>query len=252
MLGDDRTLHTAGGLPFVGYVAGDEAASGAVLILHEWWGLKGHNRGWADRLAEAGFRALAIDLYDGRVTGDREEAAAWMRGLDPAAVEAKLVAALDTLAAGGRQIATLGFSLGGRHAFAAALLRPDVVAATVAGYCRMPTDEEVARLPGPLLAVYAERERSWPEKQRLFEAAMAGAGRTTESVCFDAAHGFMDPESRNFDPAAAEATWHLDSAIVRHSAADSVPYAALASRISCSTYRKYACAEIRSPPCLRT
>ena len=46
--------------------------------------------------------------------------------------------------------------------------------------------------------------------------------------------------------------WHLDSAIVRHSAADSGPYAASASRISCSPYRKYACAEIRSPPCLRT
>ena len=46
--------------------------------------------------------------------------------------------------------------------------------------------------------------------------------------------------------------YYLDSAIVRHSAADSGPYAASASRISCSPYRKYACAEIRSPPCLRT
>jgi len=214
--GESLTFHTADGRPFVAYVAGDEAAARAILILHEWWGLKDHNRAWADRFAGEGYRALAIDLYDGRVTDDRQVAAGWMRELDQAQADAKLRAALDALAAPGRPIATLGFSLGGRESFAATFLRPDLVAATVVGYCRMPAEVEALRaLRGPVLAVYAEQERTWPEKQQAFEAAMTGAGRVTESLCCAAAHGFMDPESRNFDPAAAEATWQATLAFLQ-------------------------------------
>jgi len=215
-LGEDQALHTADGRPFAAYVAGDVAASRAILILHEWWGLKDHNRAWADRFARAGYRALAIDLYDGRVTDDRQVAAAWMRELDQAQADAKLATALEALAAHGRPVATFGFSLGGRESFAATLLRPDLVGATVVGYCRMPSEVDALRaLRGPVLAIYAEQERTWPEKQQAFEAAMAGAGRVTEPLCFDAAHGFMDPESRNFDPAAAEATWQATLAFLQ-------------------------------------
>lgn len=216
--GEALTFHTADGRPFVAYAAGDEGAARAILILHEWWGMKPHNRAWADRLARAGYRALAIDLYDGRLTDDRQVAAAWMRDLDQAQADAKLATALAALAARGRPVATLGFSLGGRESFAATFVRPELVASTVVGYCRMPTEVEALRaLRGPVLAVYAEQERTWPEKQQAFEAAMAGAGGVTESLCFDAAHGFMDPDSHNFDPAAAEATWDATLAFLDRS-----------------------------------
>jgi len=214
--GEAFTLHTADDRPFVVYAAGDEGAARAILILHEWWGLKDHNRAWADRFARAGYRALAVDLYDGRLTDDRQQAAAWMRELDQGQADAKLATALAALAAQGRPVATLGFSLGGRESFAATFLRPDLVAATVVGYCRMPTEADALRaLRGPVLAIYAEQERTWPEKQQAFEAAMAGAGQVTEPLCFDAAHGFMDPDSRNFDPAAAEATWQATLAFLQ-------------------------------------
>jgi len=74
--GETQTLHTTDGHPFAAYLAGPEQTRGAVLLCHEWWGLKGHNLAWADHLAEAGYRAIAVDLYDGRVTDDRQEEAA--------------------------------------------------------------------------------------------------------------------------------------------------------------------------------
>jgi carboxymethylenebutenolidase len=214
--GTTLTFRTPDGVPFAAYVAGDKQASQAVLILHEWWGLKDHNRGWADHFARAGYWALAIDLYDGRVTDDRQVAAGWMRELNQVQADAKLATALEVLALHGRPVATFGFSLGGRESFAATFLRPELVGATVVGYCRMPAEVEALRaLHGPVLAIYAERERTWPEKQQAFEAAMAAAGRVTESLRFDAAHGFMDPDSPNFDPAASDATWQATLAFLQ-------------------------------------
>ncbi|HEY3524253.1 MAG TPA: dienelactone hydrolase family protein, partial [Candidatus Limnocylindrales bacterium] len=38
-----------------------------VLVLHAWWGLNATIRGYADRLAQEGFVALAPDLFRGTV-----------------------------------------------------------------------------------------------------------------------------------------------------------------------------------------
>ena len=40
------------------------------MLVHEWWGLNDQIKSVAAALADAGYLALAIDLYDGQVTGD--------------------------------------------------------------------------------------------------------------------------------------------------------------------------------------
>jgi carboxymethylenebutenolidase len=50
------------------YIAAPRSGSGpGVLVLHSWWGLNGFFKRFCDRFADAGFVALAPDLYDGRV-----------------------------------------------------------------------------------------------------------------------------------------------------------------------------------------
>src|SRR5947209_17993608 len=49
---------------------------GAVLVLHEWWGLNDWVKSMADRLAGEGYLALAVDLYKGKVATDPKEAGA--------------------------------------------------------------------------------------------------------------------------------------------------------------------------------
>ncbi|HKU42689.1 MAG TPA: dienelactone hydrolase family protein, partial [Polyangiales bacterium] len=72
------------GNSFRGYEAAPEdAEAGAVLIVHEWFGLNESMRDQADRFAAAGYRALAVDLYAGKVALDAETARRYSAELKP-------------------------------------------------------------------------------------------------------------------------------------------------------------------------
>jgi len=64
------------------YIAGPAGGGPGVLVLHAWWGLSDGIRRHCDRLAEAGFVALAPDLYDGRTAATVPEAKALVEQLD--------------------------------------------------------------------------------------------------------------------------------------------------------------------------
>ncbi|MCG7922660.1 MAG: dienelactone hydrolase family protein [Candidatus Thiodiazotropha lotti] len=209
-MGQEIELMTEQGERFQAYLSGSDESIGGILILHEWWGVKPHNRQWADQFANVGYQALVVDLYDGRVTEDAEQAAQWMREIDQQAADRKLIAGIEYLSRRGRKIAVYGCSFGGKQAMQASLLKPELVDATVMAYCRMETDPvKLAQLQGPVLAIYAEQERNWPEKQHNFEQAMSEAGKLTESVSYDAAHGFTNPTSPRYDEVADKAAWQV-------------------------------------------
>jgi len=192
------------------YVAGPDTASHAVLIIHDWWGVLKYNQQWADRLAALGYKALVIDLYDGEKASNAEQAGELMRNLDQDLADNKLLAALEYLKQGGRTVTTLGWSLGGRQALLAALLDPETVNSAVLFYCRMVTDVEALReLGGPVLAIYAQQERTWPDKMESFNKAMAAAGKAVETHTFDAGHGFINPGSDRYSEGIANRSWEL-------------------------------------------
>ena len=64
-----------------------------VLVLHPWWGLNEDIKNVADRLAEAGFVALAPDLYNGRIATTIEQAGEYADALDEDAARAIVQAA---------------------------------------------------------------------------------------------------------------------------------------------------------------
>ena len=76
----------ANGSPAPGYLATPDGTAGAgapgVVVLHAWWGLTEPFRQACDRLAQAGFVALAPDLYRGKTTAMVEEADALGSALD--------------------------------------------------------------------------------------------------------------------------------------------------------------------------
>lgn len=199
---------TPSGQPFQAYIAGDEQAGRGVLLFHEWWGLKDHNRDWADDLARKGYRCLVLDLYDGRLTDSAEEASRWMQALQQDLADDKIRMALRLLHRTGRKLGTLGYSMGGKQALRTALIAPDQVQAVVVGYCRLECDaQQLAPLHAPVLAIYAEQEQAWPQKQQAFEAAMASAGKHVESLSFAAGHGFTNPSSERYQGDAAQQSW---------------------------------------------
>ncbi len=198
--------------PLAAYQVGDESSHRGLLLFHEWWGLKIHNRRLADHFAKLGYLVLIPDLYDGRLTDSSEEASRWMTELseEQEHVDEKIRAAVHYLSHNGqRKLATYGCSMGGRQSLLATLNSPNQIQATIMAFCRMESNPaKLAPLQGPVLVIYAEQESNWPEKQRLFEAAMTTAGKVTESVSYNAAHGFTNPESSRYDSVADQA--HLE------------------------------------------
>jgi carboxymethylenebutenolidase len=203
-------LKTPDGTEFEVSEFGPEDAKFAVLIIHDWWGVLDYNREWAERLAAEGYRTMVIDLYDGERARSAEHAGEMMRTLDQDIADSKLLAAVNHLKQGGRKLASLGWSFGGRQALQSALLAPESVVATVMYYCRMLNDvEQLQQLSGPVLAIYSETEKSWPEKMDRFTEAMAEAGRKVESHSFNAGHGFVNPGSERYNGEIAEQSWQL-------------------------------------------
>ena len=117
----------ADGRTISAYLAVPEHGSGpGVVVLHAWWGLTEPFRRVCDRLAEAGFVALAPDLYHGKTTASVEEAQALGAALDrdverwrgdiAGAVQVLRQHAATQLADGRGKLALVGFSLGGDYA----------------------------------------------------------------------------------------------------------------------------------------
>jgi carboxymethylenebutenolidase len=98
----------------------------AVLVVHEWWGLDDHIQDIARRLAEAGFAALAPDLYRGKRAEEPDEAQKLAMELDRPRALSDLRAAAAWLADRGRS----GFCMGGSLVFELACEEPRLDAAS--------------------------------------------------------------------------------------------------------------------------
>src|SRR5438105_12895036 len=84
-----------------GYLARPASGSGpGVLVIQEWWGLDSGIKEMTDRLAAAGFVALAPDLYHGELAGHTEmdKASKLMRALPPDRAGRDMSGAIDYLA----------------------------------------------------------------------------------------------------------------------------------------------------------
>lgn len=111
------------GTPFQGLLAWDANQTGrrpGVLVVHEWWGHDDHARRQARRLAEAGYVALALDMYgDGKHAEHPADAEKFATEAtkDPAVVKARFDTARALLAADSHvdpnSIAAIGYCFGG-------------------------------------------------------------------------------------------------------------------------------------------
>lgn len=133
-----------------GYLAMPDAAepdAPGVVVLHAWWGLTEPFRQACDRLAAAGFVALAPDLYRGKSTASIEEADTLSSALfgEFDRVRGDIVGAMSYLrqdgqpssadaAAMGKKLALMGFSMGAAYALDMSVYRPEEVAAVVTFY----------------------------------------------------------------------------------------------------------------------
>lgn len=92
-----------------------------ILVAPEWWGITQHSRSAAERLAEAGFVAVTMDVYgEGKITPDVSQANEWMNqmlsdeGMLMARCERILKDACDLMTVDKDNVGAIGFCFGGK------------------------------------------------------------------------------------------------------------------------------------------
>ena len=133
-----------------GYLALPDVGRGpGVLVLHSWWGLTPFFRGVCDRLAEAGYVALAPDLFDGSTAATVEEAQQLLAGADANELAHLTRSGLQALRSieitPDGAVGVIGFSMGASLGLWLSARVPDDVAATVAFYGAQDIDFDGAR-----------------------------------------------------------------------------------------------------------
>jgi carboxymethylenebutenolidase len=181
---------------------------GGLLLVHEYWGLNDWVKAEADRYAGQGYLVLAVDLYDGHVATQPDEAEKLMKSLTDAHATAVETAGVDWLVKNvkGKKIATLGWCAGGGEALNASLTNPDKVLATVIFY-GLPVNDvaRLRKLRGPILGIWAKKD-GWitPTRVAAFDTALKDAGIKHEFRSYDADHAFANPTGGRYNPPAAQ------------------------------------------------
>ncbi len=187
-----------------------------MLLIHEWWGLNDWVKQQADRFAQNGILALAVDLYRGQVTQDPAVAHELSRGLPEDRALRDLQAGVLALERHpllkGRRFGVIGWCMGGGYALSLAL-RETRLSACVIYYGRLLTDEALLRkLRCPVLGIFGDRDRGIPvESVRAFERTLRKLGKQVEIHIFEnAGHAFANPNNRQgYNPQAERRAWEL-------------------------------------------
>ena len=191
-----------------------EGRKPAIIVIQEWWGVNDWIRSQADRFAQQGYVALAVDLYRGKVTNSMEEAHELSRGLPEDRAIADLKAAIDYLQQRNdvdpNRIGVIGWCLGGGYALALATNDPRPKA-TVINYGRLVTDPSaIARIEGEILGNFGSADRGIPVADvRKFEGELTKHGKLNDIKIYEGAgHAFMNPDNKQgYDAAAAQDAW---------------------------------------------
>ena len=185
-----------------GYLVTPTGGSGpGVIVVQEWWGLDWGIKGVADRLGEAGFVALAPDLYHGELAGhdEMDKAGQLMQSLPPDRAARDMSGAVDFLAGQkavtGGGIGAVGFCMGGMLAMILAAIRGDKIKA-VAPFYGFPQGDAEPDWSGLTAAVrghMAETDDFFPPAAaKALEQKLQGMGKdVTLTVHPGTGHAFM-------------------------------------------------------------
>lgn len=202
-----------------------------LIVGQEAFGVNAHIRDVTERFAREGHIAIAPELFHRTGAGfegrydDFPSVMPHIRAMTDAGNEADLRAAYDWLTGNhGAQlpVAAVGFCMGGRAAFLAALTLPLKCAASFYGGGIAPGANgpgllgRVNELRAPMLFCWGGRDKHiTPEIRRSVADGLRAAGKSFVDVEFsDADHGFFCDARPSYSPVAARLAWPLTLAFL--------------------------------------
>jgi len=223
-------VYTAGEDELKGYMVFDDESEGArpgVIVIHEWWGLDDYIRTRADKLAELGYTALAIDMYGNGATADSPDEAGGMMNAVLGNMEmgtSRLRAAHDVLCAqtvvDKTRTAAIGYCFGGAMVLHMARIgMPLKAVVSFHGALGSFHTPALGEIQSRILVCHGAKDSLVPESDiEAFHAEMATAEANVKFESYEGAlHGFTNPDAtergRNYglplayEQRADEASW---------------------------------------------
>lgn len=202
------TFKVSDGKDANGYlIQSDKPSNKFIFVFHEWWGLNDYIKKESDELKSklGDVNILAVDLYDGRVASNREDAAKYMQSVNSDRALNIIKGAIN-FAGVNAKIGTLGWCFGGGWSLQASIILGEQGSACVMYYGIIEnTPETFNDLNAPVLGIFAEKD-GWvnPEVYGNLEKNIKAAGKQITIKSFDADHAFANPSNSNFDEVATK------------------------------------------------
>ncbi len=169
-----------------------------IFVFQEWWGLNDYIKRESEKLYNdlGNVNVIAVDMYDGKVTANRDEAAKYMGEFKQDRGNAIVNGAL-TFAGKSAKVGTIGWCFGGGQSMQAALSANGQATACVM-YYGQPEDnvEKLKTLNCDVLNIWPTQDK-WINKEMMdkFQASMTAAGKKLTIKAYDADHGFANPSN---------------------------------------------------------
>ena len=191
-----------------GYMAYDTSSSllrPGVLVVHEWWGVNAYMSERVHQLAEAGYLALAIDMYgEGKVAANPEEAGSLKKivvdDMDAGteALRCGYQLLLDQAAVDSERTAAIGYCFGGAMVLHMARLgMPLSAVASFHGSLGAFVDVEPGSIQAEILVCHGEADSmvGMDQLTAIEQELNAAEAKFEVLVLTDAKHGFSSKEA---------------------------------------------------------
>lgn len=184
------------------YIKSETKSDKYLFVFHEWWGLNDYVKKESDELKNklGDVNILAIDLYDGKVAYNREDAAKFMQMADQERSKNIILGAID-FAGNNAKIGTIGWCFGGGWSLQSSIMLGKQGTACVMYYGIIDNSPETFKeLNAPVLGIFAEKDQ-WinPEVYGNLEKNLKLAGKKVIVKSFNADHAFANPSNTKFD-----------------------------------------------------
>jgi dienelactone hydrolase len=177
----------------------------ALVVVQEWWGVNDDIQQRTKDLAAKGYYAVAVDLYDGRVTSDPKEAAQLKSQMTDAAAFLRMKTAVDFLTAQAAagivdadKIGVIGWCVGGEQSLKLSVADPRIKA-TVIFYGPLITNPKILdNIHGPVLGIFGNLDqRPSPADVNAFEKALKDEDIPVKIYRYDGVgHAFASPSAK--------------------------------------------------------
>lgn len=206
----------------------------AVIVLMEAFGLNDYIKSVCDRLAQAGYAAIAPDFYHGATYAyrDLKEAIAKLKSLKDETVMTEFGKAITFLSKQGGVVpggvGVIGFCMGGRYTFMANAIHAPHIKAAVSFYGggiaaapdplgRADLLSLVPAMKAPIMLLYGADDGSISpaEHQRIALALSEAKKSYTLSIFSQADHGFFSDRRNQYNAAASAEAWAMTMSFFR-------------------------------------